>query len=107
MYWNLDTEMKCPKCGKTTLWNLQTHFMGDLGSFGHPYKLGEKIQALGNMTILLDGKINDFTGDCDKCGRFFDVGAEIVDGIVIRVWVLNEMIPITIAKDINKTTFKA
>lgn len=93
-YWNLDTEMKCPSCGETTSWNLQTHFMGYLGSFSHYYKLNQKVHELEGVDVVLDGRIDDFIGDCEKCGRFFDVGAEIVKGKVKRVWVLREMVPI-------------
>ncbi len=92
-YWNLDTKIKCPKCGKITVWNLQTHFMGYLGSSEHYYKLGEKIHELEGITVLLDGRVNDFNGDCEDCGRLFDVGAEIVKGKVKRVWVLREWKP--------------
>lgn len=94
-YWNLDTKIKCPKCGKTTLWNLQTHFMGEFGSYAHVYKLGEKIPELEGVDVTLDGRIDDFNGDCEECGKFFDVGAEIVEGAVKRVWILEEVTPAT------------
>ncbi len=90
MYWNLDTKMKCPGCGKTTLWNLQTHFMGDWGSYNHVYKLGEEVPELEGVDVLLDGRIDDFNGECEKCGRLFDVGAKIVKGKIERVWILKE-----------------
>lgn len=89
-YWTVDTKMTCPGCGKTTTWDLQTHFMGYLGSCEHYYKLGEKVHELEGVTVLLDGRIDDFNGDCEKCGRFFNIGAEIVRGRVKRVWVLKE-----------------
>lgn len=93
MYWNLNTKIKCPACGKTTLWNLQTHFMGDLGSCGHNYKLNQKIHELKGVNVVLDGRIDDFIGDCEKCERLFDVGAEIVKGKVVKVWILKEVKP--------------
>lgn len=92
-YWNLATKMTCPACGKISTWNLQTHFMGYLGSCEHYYKLGEKVHELDGLTVLLDGKTDDFNGDCDECGRFFDVGAEVIHGKVKKVWILREVIP--------------
>ncbi len=90
MYWNLDTKIKCPGCGKTTLWNLQTHFMGDWGSYSHVYKLGEEIPELEGVNVALDGRIDEFKGDCEKCGRLFTIGADIVEGKVTKVWILKE-----------------
>ncbi len=72
-YWNLDTKIKCPDCGKTTLWNLTTHFMGYVGSYSHVYKLGEEIPELEGVNVLLDGRIDNFNGHCGK-----------------KVWILKE-----------------
>jgi hypothetical protein len=88
MYWTLDTEITCPGCQTTGLWNLQTHFMGGPGSYEHRYRLGDRIPELRGVTVLLDGRIDDFNGDCEACGRFFDVGAEIVAGRVERVFII-------------------
>ena len=93
-YWNLDTKMKCPNCGKTSIWNLQTHFMGYLGSFSHNYKLNAAIPELKEVSVILDGRIDDFIGDCPKCEKFFDLGAEIINGKVVKVWILKEIVPI-------------
>ena len=93
MYWNLNTKMKCPSCGKVSLWNLQTHFMGDFGSYANEYKLNQNIPELEGINVVLDGRINDFTGDCEVCDKCFDVGAEVVKGKVKRVWVLKEWKP--------------
>lgn len=93
MYWNLNTKMRCPSCGKASLWNLQTHFMGDFGSCVNVYKLDENVAELEGITLVLDGKIDDFIGDCPECGKFFDLGAKIVKGRVTKVWFLNEVIP--------------
>lgn len=101
-YWNLDTEITCPSCGKVSMWNLQTHFMGYLGSCEHHYKLGESVYELEGMTILLDGKIDDFNGDCEECGKFFDVGAEIIKSKVKRAWILKEVFQVAkVVKNIN------
>lgn len=87
-YWNLNTKLKCPYCGKASLWNLQTHFMGDFGSCLNEYKLNEKVDELKGTTITLDGKIDDFIGDCTYCNKFFDLGAVIKEGKVKRVYFL-------------------
>ena len=87
-YWNLNTKMKCPNCGKASIWNLQTHFMGDYGSCLNEYKLGEKIKELDNLSVVLNGKNNDFIRDCPSCGKFFDLGAKIREGIVEKVYLL-------------------
>lgn len=80
--------MKCPKCGKQGMWNLQTHFMGDFGSCVNEYKLGEKVEELKGVSVLLDGKNDDFIGDCPHCGKFFDLGANIIKGRVEKVFIL-------------------
>lgn len=87
-YWNLNTKVKCPNCGKTRVWNLQTHFMGDIGSCVNEYKLGEKVDELDTVSVVLDGTNDDFIGDCPNCDKFFDFGAEIVEGKVERVFIL-------------------
>lgn len=94
-YWNLDTKIKCPNCGKISVWNLQTHFMGYLGSCEHYYKLNESIEELKKVNIVLDGRIDDFIGDCEKCGKFFDIGAKVRKGKVEEVWILKEVTPLT------------
>lgn len=89
-YWNLDTKIKCPKCKKTSKWNLQTHwFGGDTGLMCLDYySLGEKIAALNNMTVTLDRSNDWFISDCPKCKAFFDFGAKIEDGIVKEVFII-------------------
>lgn len=87
-YWNLYTQIKCPKCNKQGRWNLQTHFMGDDGSCVNEYKLGEKVKELKVVSVLLDGKNDDFIGGCPHCEKFFDLGANIVKGRVEKVYIL-------------------
>ena len=86
-YWNLNTKLNCPACGKNGLWNLQTHFMGDFGSCLNQYKLGQKIKELSNATVSLDGE-EGFCGDCPYCKKFFDLGGEINKGKVVKVFFL-------------------
>lgn len=94
-YWNLDTKIKCPNCCKVGKWNLQTHFMGDFGSCINFYKLGQTIPELKGITVTLDGKIDDFIGDCPSCDKLFDLGGAIVDGRVEKVYIMQEVQPIT------------
>ena len=97
MYLTLDAKVNCPKCGEVKTWDLQTHFMGYMGSCQHYYKLGEKIDELENISVILDGKIDDFAGDCPNCDAMFDLGAEIIDGRVKKVFILKEIKPIKVA----------
>ncbi len=90
-YWNLKAKMTCLCCGKTTIWELQTHFMGELGSYSHIYTTGETIPELQGVSVRLDGRIDDFIGDCPKCEALFDVGAEIVEGKVTEVFILQQV----------------
>ena len=86
-YWNLNTDIKCPKCGEKSEWNLQTHFMGDY-SCDQYYKIGEKVPLLYGMTIKLDRNKDWFIGNCPKCDKFFDFGAKIVDGQVMKIFLI-------------------
>lgn len=94
MYWTLYAKVKCPKCGNTKTWDLQTHFMGYMGSCQHYYKIGKKVDELESVSVVLDGKIDDFIGDCPSCDAMFDLGAEIIDGKVGKVFILKESKPI-------------
>ena len=67
--------------------------MGDFGSYSHEYKLNQDIPELEGVDVVLDGRIDDFSGDCIKCGKFFDIGAKIAKGKVIKIWFLKESIP--------------
>lgn len=86
LYWNLNTKLTCPDCGKESLWNLQTHFMGDFGSCINKYKLDQKVDELKDVTVSLDGKEEGFCGHCSQCHKFFDFGGEINNGKVTKVF---------------------
>lgn len=90
-YWNLNTRLKCPNCGKARLWNLQTHFMGDFGSCLNEYKLKEKVEELKGVSLILDGRIDDFIGDCPNCDKFFNLGAEIINGKIEKIFILSSL----------------
>lgn len=62
--------------------------MGDYGSCLNEYKLNEKVEELKGVSVVLDGRVDDFIGDCAYCGKFFDLGAEIKDGRVEKVFLL-------------------
>ena len=90
-YWNLKATLLCPACGKKDTWGLQTHFMGYPGSYEHEYTPGETIPELQGVSVLLDGRIAAFSGDCPNCEALFDVGAEIVAGKVTSVFLLKRV----------------
>lgn len=62
--------------------------MGDYGSCLHNYKLDERVKELDDTNISLDGKIDDFIGECPVCGNFFNFGADIIKGKVRKVFLL-------------------
>jgi transcription elongation factor Elf1 len=87
-YWTLkDIEFTCPFCGEGSVVELQTHFMGEIGSCSNYYKLFERVPELRNMTISLE---DDFTVICPKCRNLFDCGAEIKDGVVVSTSVVED-----------------
>lgn len=71
MYWNLSAKITCPNCGEKEKWSLSTHFMGDVGSCSNEYNLREDVKELKGVSVLLDGRIDDFVGDCPKCEKIF------------------------------------
>lgn len=92
-YWTIKkAEITCQKCKKTSSWKeLQTHFEGggDGTWCGDYYDLGDKVPELGNMSIILDGENDDFIGTCPECKEYSDIGAEIKNGAVVKMWALN------------------
>lgn len=88
-YWNLTAPVKCLKCGEEHDWELQTHFQGEMGSCVNFYDVGEQVPELhGIQAAVLDGGNDDFIGACPACHAWADVGAEIKNGAVVRVWAL-------------------
>lgn len=79
MYWTIkEIELECPVCNKVGIWELQTHFMGDVGSCLNYYKLGEKVLELkGIKSATLDGRNDDFIGICSRCDKYINFGAKI------------------------------
>lgn len=88
-YWNLNVVVSCPKCGGR-YGELQTHFMGGENgtSCADYYALGDRVPALGDTTVKLDGNNDDFIGQCSKCDTFTKFGANIANGAVTDVWIL-------------------
>ena len=62
--------------------------MGDIVSYANVYKLGQRVKELAGVSLLLDGRNDDFIGGCPKCRVYFDIGAQIVVGKVKRVFFL-------------------
>jgi len=91
-YWNLIAEVECPECHTKEEIELQTHWMGEVGSYVNRYHLGEKVQELrGIKEAVLDGTTNDLVGDCpnEECEAWLNVGARIKDEAVTEIWILN------------------
>ena len=63
-------------------------FHGRAGSFYNTYKLNEPVPELLGVSVLLDGRIDAFRGDCPRCGELFEIGARIVKGRVAKVWIV-------------------
>lgn len=90
-YWNLTTMLTCPACGVRSRWGMTTHFMGETGSFVHHYTLHESVPELLGVSVLLDGRIDAFRGDCPRCDRLYEIGARIIKGRVAKVWIVQEI----------------
>ena len=90
MYWTIkDISLSCPRCGKKGVWNIQTHFLGEVGSCLNYYALGQKVSELrGVKRAMLDGINEDFIGGCPECGQTILFGAEIEDEYVKSVFPL-------------------
>lgn len=87
-YWTVtDINFTCPFCNEDSVIDIQTHFMGDVGSCSNYYKLFEQVPELQNVSATL---ADDFTGSCPKCNNFFDFGAGIKDGKVISTYVIRD-----------------
>lgn len=88
-YWNLKAKVICPHCGSEHEDDLQTHWMGDIGSFLNYYRLGEKVRELhGIQAAILDGVNDDFTSSCRSCRNWASFGARIVDEAVVELFPL-------------------
>ncbi len=91
-YWNLMVELTCPSCGEKGEWELQTHWMGEVGSCLNRYRLGEKVQELaGIMSAAMDGANDSFISNCPSCKQYFDFGGAVKDEAVESVYVLQRI----------------
>lgn len=92
MYWNLHAPFTCPRCGAENggADPAQTHFMGEAGSCCNVYVLGQPVHELADCPdMVLDPASDDWlSADCEECGEWVNLGAEIRGGAVVRVWVL-------------------
>lgn len=87
-YWTLRADYTCPLCGSEEQGELQTHWMGDLGSCLDCYQLGQKVPQLRGIeaaTLGADGP-EEFISVCRSCHGIIDWGARIENEVVVRVW---------------------
>ena len=95
MYWTIkDVRLKCPACKKTSIWELQTHFMGEDGSCLNYYKIGEKVLELKGIEFAtLNGENDDFIGHCLHCDNYMRFGAKIKAETIVKIFpLLKELI---------------
>jgi hypothetical protein len=90
-YWNLTTMMSYSPYGRRSRWRLSTHFRGEWGSFYNTYRLNESVPELLGVSVLLDGRVDAFRGDCPRCGALFEISARIVKGRVATVWIVQQI----------------
>lgn len=89
-YWNLNTKVKCPSCKRTSVWELQTHWMGDTGSCLNYYELNENVEELeGIKQADISGR---FIGFCPKCHAHRDFDAIIVNSCVTEVILVEQRV---------------
>ena len=85
MYWNLTATVTCPECGavnKDT--NLQTHWMGEVGSCLNDYALGAPVDELKGVDVAVPD--DTLVGGCEKCHAAFDFEFAVKDGKVVGLW---------------------
>lgn len=88
MYWTLNANITCPKCSHNYNGELQTHFMGEIGSCMNYYNLNQSVDELKGVSVVLDGRNDSFIDECPKCNEFNDYGAKITKGKVKKVWAI-------------------
>jgi hypothetical protein len=87
-YWTLRVDYDCPLCGSHEKGELQTHWMGDLGSCLDRYEIGQRVVQLHGIEAATLGEVgpDDFISICRSCRAFIDWGARIEDESVVSVW---------------------
>lgn len=65
-YWNLMAEVACPRCGVSEERELQTHWMGDIGSCSNFYTIGQRVDELRNIERAV---CDDFIAECAGCEK--------------------------------------
>lgn len=87
-YWNLSAEWTCPACGHVNEdAEIQTHWMGEVGSCMNRYRLGEPVAELAGIAdARLPDAGDDFIDQCGGCDVFVDLGGQIKGGAVVAVW---------------------
>jgi hypothetical protein len=89
-YWTLKVIMPCPKCGKKNNFEFQTHFMGggDGGHCDNYYELHQEVIPLKGMTMTMNRDSDWFIDRCPYCETWFDMGADVENGRIRRVFAL-------------------
>ena len=88
MYWTVKAEAPCPECGSRRMRELQTHWLGEIGSCLNVYALGEPVLELeGIRTAVIDG-LGDraFVDSCEDCKAFTHYGGRVEDESIVEVW---------------------
>ena len=91
MYWTLIAKEACPSCGEVQEIQMQTHYMGEPGSCLRTYVIGEPVEELqkiekARLGAFEEGCPDDFVDSCNSCNAWIKFGAEIKDGMVVRIW---------------------
>jgi len=84
----LNCQLKCPKCGVTSIFELETKF----GSKSYiEYEIGDKVQWCKRDSINKGGRpeggniIEEGYAECESCGKDFFVNVEIKKGFIESV----------------------
>jgi hypothetical protein len=85
MYWSLITTFECPCCGATNSdAELQTHWLGDIGSCLNRYRIGDRVAELRGITAAhMEG--DSFVARCSACDCWLSYGAEVKDEAIISI----------------------
>lgn len=90
-YWTLkDVEFICPHCGSKEKDNIQTHFLGDVGSCVNYYSIDEDIDELSGWSGTIEPPLDDFIGGCSNCKETVWFGALALNGHITNIWPLKE-----------------
>ena len=84
MYWTLKAPAVCPSCDEVETVEMQTHWMGEVGSCLNTYDLGQPIAELEGFSGWMPPD-ESFIARCGKCQTWFDVRALFQDGAATQL----------------------